>query len=90
MIGIYNKRTEFLLNLWRRVREKPLYKAWFVLFTGAWGAAVGGFFSILLLWGYESKWILTLIGTGFLTGVSLSYFQYRYWNNKYNQITRNS
>lgn len=53
---------------------------------GIWGAAIGVFFAILLLWGYEYKWKLILILIGFVGGILLSYSQYGYWDKKYNSF----
>lgn len=72
------------MRLWTKVRESALYKMIFVFIMGICGAAIGAFFAVLFLWGYEYKWVLILIGS--MSGILLSNFQYRLWDKKYDRL----
>ena len=78
-----------LASFWGNVESKAGYKCLFVLLMGVYGATIGTFFALLMLYGYELKWIFTLIGIGFGIGVILSPLQYKQYKKKYQKYLEN-
>ena len=74
---------------WGNVESKAGYKFLFVLLMGLFGASIGTFYALLMLYKYELKWIFTLIGFGFILGVILSPLQYKQYKKKYRKYLEN-
>lgn len=78
-----------IAGFWGNVKSKASYKFLFVLLMGLYGASIGTLNALLILYGYELKWILTIIGFGFSLGVVLSPLQYRHYKKKYRKYLEN-
>ncbi|WP_020619880.1 hypothetical protein [Paenibacillus daejeonensis] len=76
------------IDLWSKVETRPGYKVLFVLFMAAWGAAIGLFFTLLLLQGVDMKYKIAFILCAALIHVVLSPLQYKLWSRKYHYYLR--
>lgn len=78
-----------LMSFWEKIESKIAFKLLFVLLVGLYGASIGLLMALLLLYGYDSKWIFILIGFGFSLGIVLSPLEYRHFKKKYRKYIDN-